>query len=79
MIVEQCPTIPAPSWESLSAMMSCPAEGLSAGTLSRCRDDVLLFAGDASDKLENVEWAFKTLASAFGMVVYVPGNHGALV
>ncbi|KAL6784856.1 hypothetical protein ACKKBF_B03505 [Auxenochlorella protothecoides x Auxenochlorella symbiontica] len=38
-------------------------------------DDVLLFAGDASDKLENVEWAFQTLASAFGMVVYVPGNH----
>ncbi|KFM28617.1 hypothetical protein F751_6376 [Auxenochlorella protothecoides] len=41
----------------------------------RTPDDVLLFAGDASDKLENVEWAFQTLASAFGMVVYVPGNH----
>ena len=38
-------------------------------------DDVLILAGDVSDRLARVDHAFKTVARCFSTVLYVPGNH----
>jgi predicted phosphodiesterase len=39
------------------------------------KDDVLMLAGDVSDKLQKIEPCFNRLASCFKQVLYVPGNH----
>lgn len=39
------------------------------------RDDVLLLAGDVSDRLDQVAACFELLTSRFAKVVFVPGNH----
>jgi predicted phosphodiesterase len=39
------------------------------------RDDVLIVAGDLSDKLDRVEQCFRHLSACFKQVLYVPGNH----
>lgn len=38
-------------------------------------DDVLILAGDVSDRLTLLEDAFRTLAARFASVLFVPGNH----
>jgi predicted phosphodiesterase len=39
------------------------------------KDDVLVLAGDISDKLPLLSSGFQTLAERFNTVLYVPGNH----
>ena len=39
------------------------------------RDDVLVLAGDISDRLERLEWCLKTLAGRFRSLLFLPGNH----
>ncbi|HWW70037.1 MAG TPA: metallophosphoesterase [Duganella sp.] len=39
------------------------------------RGDVLLLAGDVSDSLPRLRWAFTELTRRFLKVLYVPGNH----
>ena len=39
------------------------------------RDDVLILAGDVTDKLQSLEWCLRTLAARFNKVLFVPGNH----
>lgn len=39
------------------------------------QDDVLILAGDVSDKRRLLDWALKTLAKRFRKVLFVPGNH----
>src|SRR5882672_3949732 len=39
------------------------------------RDDVLILAGDVTDKLRLLEWCLSTLARRFRKVLFVPGNH----
>ena len=39
------------------------------------RDDILILAGDISDKRELLEQCFKKLSNCFKQVLYVPGNH----
>jgi len=39
------------------------------------RDDVLILAGDVTDKLRLLEWCLSTLAHRFRKVLFVPGNH----
>lgn len=46
--------------------------GLSAADY---RDDVLILAGDVSDKLRLLDWCLSTLARRFKKVLFVPGNH----
>lgn len=46
--------------------------GLSAADY---RDDVLILAGDVTDKLPLLGWCLSTLASRFARVLFVPGNH----
>jgi len=38
-------------------------------------DDVLILAGDVSDRLTLLDEAFKTLTKRFAAVLFVPGNH----
>jgi predicted phosphodiesterase len=38
-------------------------------------DDVLILAGDVTDKLPLLDWCLCTLASRFKKVLFVPGNH----
>lgn len=38
-------------------------------------DDLLILAGDVSDRLALLEEAFKALVARFATVLYVPGNH----
>ncbi|RDS81200.1 hypothetical protein DWU98_11720 [Dyella monticola] len=38
-------------------------------------DDVLILAGDVSDRLSRLDHAFKLVARCFSTVLYVPGNH----
>lgn len=37
--------------------------------------DLLILAGDVTDKLESLEWCLGTLAARFRQVLFVPGNH----
>ena len=37
--------------------------------------DVLVLAGDVSDKMQTLEKTFQTLKKRFKEVLYVPGNH----
>ena len=37
--------------------------------------DILIVAGDVSDRLETFEETMSTLAQRFGLVFFVPGNH----
>jgi predicted phosphodiesterase len=47
-----------------------------AGLSSRdYRHDVLILAGDVTDDLSLLRWAFELLATRFRDVVFVPGNH----
>jgi predicted phosphodiesterase len=39
------------------------------------KDDVLILAGDVSDRLALLDEAFKTLTTRFSTVLFVPGNH----
>ncbi len=39
------------------------------------RDDILILAGDISDKPELQEQCFKQVSNCFKQVLYVPGNH----
>lgn len=39
------------------------------------RDDVLILAGDLTDKLPLFEWCLRAFAKRFRKVVFVPGNH----
>ncbi len=39
------------------------------------QDDILILAGDISDQLHLLERCFKTLATRFKRVLFVPGNH----
>jgi predicted phosphodiesterase len=47
--------------------------------LHEYNDDVLILAGDVSDRLERLEEAFQALARRFSTVLYVPGNHDAWI
>jgi 3',5'-cyclic AMP phosphodiesterase CpdA len=38
-------------------------------------DDWLLVAGDVAERVEDVEWALRTLREHFATVVWAPGNH----
>src|SRR5262245_20021685 len=38
-------------------------------------DDWLLVAGDVAERVEDVEWALRTLRERFATVVWAPGNH----
>ena len=38
-------------------------------------DDILILAGDISDKTELIEQCFKQVSNCFKQVLYVPGNH----
>jgi predicted phosphodiesterase len=51
------------------------AQWLADLSVSDYRDDVLILAGDVSDRLERLEWALSLLAGRFRQVMYVPGNH----
>ena len=39
------------------------------------RDDILILAGDVSDKLSRLEGCLELLTRRFGQVLFVPGNH----
>jgi predicted phosphodiesterase len=39
------------------------------------RDDVLILAGDVTDKLPLLDWCLSTLVNRFARVLFVPGNH----
>src|SRR4051812_46447398 len=39
------------------------------------REDILILAGDISDKLELLEQCFRSLSTKFLKVLFVPGNH----
>jgi predicted phosphodiesterase len=39
------------------------------------RDDVLILAGDVTDRLSLLEWSLDRLAHCFRQVLFVPGNH----
>ncbi|HEY0143899.1 MAG TPA: metallophosphoesterase [Thermoanaerobaculia bacterium] len=39
------------------------------------QDDVLILAGDITDKLRLLEWCLGTLVKRFEKVLFVPGNH----
>ncbi len=39
------------------------------------RDDLLILAGDISDRLERLEWCLRSFARRFRTVLFVPGNH----
>ncbi|GLQ90048.1 metallophosphoesterase [Dyella flagellata] len=43
--------------------------------LHEYNDDVLILAGDVSDRLTHLEEAFKALSRRFSTVLFVPGNH----
>ncbi|RUL80027.1 metallophosphoesterase [Dyella choica] len=43
--------------------------------LHEYNDDVLILAGDVSDRLSLLEDAFRTLTKRFSAVLFVPGNH----
>ncbi|GAB2569374.1 metallophosphoesterase [Dyella jejuensis] len=43
--------------------------------LHEYNDDVLILAGDLSDRLALLEAGFKAVAQRFSVVLYVPGNH----
>lgn len=43
--------------------------------LHEYNDDVLMLAGDVSDRLTLLDEAFKALTKRFATVLYVPGNH----
>jgi 3',5'-cyclic AMP phosphodiesterase CpdA len=38
-------------------------------------DDVLILAGDLTNRLRLLDWCLRTLASRFKKVLFVPGNH----
>jgi len=40
--------------------------------------DWLIVCGDVADRLDNVEWALRTLRERFARVIWVPGNHELL-
>ncbi|SHF54068.1 3',5'-cyclic AMP phosphodiesterase CpdA [Jatrophihabitans endophyticus] len=37
--------------------------------------DWLIVAGDVGERLDDIEWALRTLAARFAHVIWVPGNH----
>jgi hypothetical protein len=39
------------------------------------REDILILAGDITDKLYLFEWCFRDLTVKFKKVLFVPGNH----
>ena len=39
------------------------------------RNDVLILAGDVTDRLPLLDWCLRTLAERFRTVLFVPGNH----
>lgn len=39
------------------------------------QDDVLILAGDVTDRLRLLDWCLSTLAKRFKKVLFVPGNH----
>ncbi|MGH3274921.1 MAG: metallophosphoesterase family protein [Streptosporangiaceae bacterium] len=41
----------------------------------RTAGDWLVAAGDVADRVADVEWALRTLADRFAVVIWVPGNH----
>ena len=51
------------------------ARWLSALSMQDYRDDILLLAGDVSDRSSVLERCFADLAKRFHTVLYVPGNH----
>ncbi|HEX9061254.1 MAG TPA: metallophosphoesterase, partial [Clostridia bacterium] len=42
---------------------------------SEYKDDLLILAGDISDKISTIENAFNCLSKKFRLTMYVPGNH----
>ena len=44
-------------------------------SVAEYQDDVLILAGDVTDKLRLLEWCHNTLAKRFEKVLFVPGNH----
>lgn len=42
---------------------------------SEYRDDVLILAGDVTDRQRLLDWCLSTLAKRFKRVLFVPGNH----
>jgi Icc-related predicted phosphoesterase len=44
-------------------------------SLTEYRHDVLIVAGDVSDRIERVQGCLETLARRFRQVLFVPGNH----
>src|SRR5450631_3389549 len=41
----------------------------------RSAGDWLLVAGDAGERMPDIEWALRTLSERFAQVVWAPGNH----
>lgn len=48
-------------------------------SLADHREDVLILAGDVSDRLPLLEWCLDALAQRFRKVMFVPGNHDVWV
>lgn len=44
-------------------------------SIAEYQDDVLILAGDVTDKLRLLDWCLSTLAKRFKKVLFVPGNH----
>ena len=44
-------------------------------TLSHYPDDWLLVPGDVSERLDDIEFAWRTLNAKFKLVIWTPGNH----
>lgn len=44
-------------------------------SIAEYRDDVLILAGDVTDKRRLLEWCLSALANRFKKVLFVPGNH----
>ena len=46
-----------------------------AGLRPQTPGDWLLVVGDVAEKVADIEWALRTLAARFAVVIWVPGNH----
>lgn len=54
---------------------SANQEWISQLSRSDYREDVLILAGDVSDKFAKLEWCLQNLVARFKQVLFVPGNH----
>jgi predicted phosphodiesterase len=51
------------------------AKWIACLSMADYRQDVLILAGDVSDRIEKLDWCLGALAARFRKLLFVPGNH----